>query len=274
MFIFQKCHAYARKSSLTPHNRSRAHVRAFSFPIYFVAADASTAPSAEVLAVAASLSPPHTRRKCLRPLLAAHDAVLNGDIADFNSHITCLGNGSGAVLTSSYRHARSNGGVSGERPDLVTRTDKKPAAAESTNTSNEAEGSGSSTATATSEATKTVLPPRLDLPPTIKQQTVSMVAPSNGGCATAEGRRSSEGAHLCLFETIGALARDPPLVLSEEILGVFKKNIVVLAKSSVSGEGGGRNERREYGAISSNQGIGGYGPEMDHAVESLVSLGR
>lgn len=57
------------------------------------------------------------------------------------------------------------------------------------------------------------------------------------------------------FEAIAAMARDPPLVMSDEALGVL--------------EGGVSGAQAEGGA-----GAAGYGPELARVVEALKSLGR
>eukprot|EP00904_Undaria_pinnatifida_P002740 jgi/Undpi1/12467/HiC_scaffold_5.g02138.m1 len=61
-------------------------------------------------------------------------------------------------------------------------------------------------------------------------------------------------------DAIAGIARDPPLNFSEEILGVIKGGE---APRGWGGKSSGARDR-----------IGGYGPQMDRVIDSLVSLGR
>lgn len=97
-----------------------------------------------------------------------------------------------------------------------------------------------------------------------------IVSGSGGGGGSGSGDVAepggSEGTRRArVFEAVASIARDPPLVFSEEVLGVFNAG----RRRSDSGQG-----RLGQGGGDDGEGGGGYGPEMDRVVESLTSLGR
>lgn len=77
----------------------------------------------------------------------------------------------------------------------------------------------------------------------------------------AEEEDAKKEKRASVFESLAALSRDPPLVFSGEVLRVLTEVEGEIEEGGGTGWGG-------------EGGIGGYGPEMDAVVESLISLGR
>ncbi|CAM9270813.1 unnamed protein product [Hapterophycus canaliculatus] len=101
-------------------------------------------------------------------------------------------------------------------------------------------------------------------------------AVSSGGGAS--GGASGRGAYavggeawqlgMTTLEAIAATARDPPLVMSEEVLEV----LIGKARGGAGTDGGGSGGA--VGEDGDGVGTGGYGPRLDRVVEALTSLGR
>ena len=91
--------------------------------------------------------------------------------------------------------------------------------------------------------------PSVDLP---LQSPSAKSSRGGGGDVAAAGTLGAAA-----LEAVAAMARNPPLVMSEEALEVL--------------EGGRTGEEGEGGA---GAGAGGYGPKLGRVVESLTSLGR
>lgn len=93
-----------------------------------------------------------------------------------------------------------------------------------------------------------------------------------GGDASATGS-AGVTCRARVYEAIADIARDPPLSFSEEILGVLKGEgrgaSQGFAGSGGVGEGGGSSS-----GGGTDKCIDGYGPTMERAIDSLMSLGR
>ena len=73
-----------------------------------------------------------------------------------------------------------------------------------------------------------------------------------------------------LYSVVSAIARDPPLIFSDEVACVLK------GREEVCAWAGGGGVEHGIGDDSGSVGeiIGGYGPEMDYVIDSLMCIGR
>ena len=90
------------------------------------------------------------------------------------------------------------------------------------------------------------------------------IAGGSDASATSSATGSAQGSRRArVFETIAEIARDPPLNFSEDILEVIKGGGGEPPPGLAGSQEGGTDE-----------GVGGYGPQMDRVIDALTSLGR